>query len=375
MQSDHVLLIGGGHAHVAVLADWIKRGLPSKRATLLTPTQHLRYSGMVPGWIAGQYARDAGTVDLAALARRAGAELLLDKCAAIDPETRTVLTMQNGVASFDIASIDVGGVGQAARLLGDDPRLLDVRPIDAFVDQLAKDIAQLRQSTGRPAQIAVIGGGAGGVELAFALRNCPGHEYQSNIEFITGDAGLLPGFSQNVVDMVGNELSRQGMGFLGANARIEGGVIRASRTTLQDIDIIVAAMGSGAPEWPGKGGLACDADGFIAVDAHQCSISHPYIFAVGDVAARQDREVPHSGVHAVMAGPILAQNLRAAAKGDIPTQTYHPRSNSLYLIATGDGGAIASYGRLCAKGRWVGRLKRWIDNRWISKYARLARGG
>ncbi len=374
MQSDHILLIGGGHTHVAVLADWIKHGLPSKRATLLTPNQHLRYSGMVPGWIAGQYSRDAGTVDVAALARRAGAEVVLDTCAAIDPETRTVLSLRSGVTSFDIASIDVGGVGQAARILGDDPRLLDVRPIDAFVDRLAKQIAQLGQLTGRPAQIAVIGGGAGGAELAFALRNCRVFEIQPTVEFITGDAGLLPGFSREVVGIVGEELTRQGIGFLAANAQIEGGLITASRTTLKGTDIIVAAMGSGAPEWPGKGGLTCDADGFIAVDAYQSSLSHPNIFAVGDVAARQDREVPHSGVHAVMAGPILAQNLRAAAKGDVPTRIYRPRSSSLYLISTGDGGAIASYGRFCAKGRWVGRLKRWIDNRWISKYAKLANG-
>ena len=374
MQSDHILLIGGGHAHVAVLADWIKHGLPSKRATLLTPTQHLRYSGMVPGWIAGQYSRAAGTVDVATLARRAGAEVVLDKCTAIDPVTRSVQTLRSGDVSFDIASIDVGGVGQAARILGDHPQLLDVRPIDAFVDHLAKQIARLGQLTRRPAQIAVIGGGAGGAELAFALRNCRGFEIQPTIHFITGDAGLLPGFSRKVVGKVGDALSRQGIEFLGANARIEGHLIKASRTTLSDIDIIVAATGSGAPKWPGKGGLACDADGFIAVDAHQSSLSHPNIFAVGDVAARQDRVVPHSGVHAVMAGPILAQNLRAAAKGDVPTRIYRPRSSSLYLIATGDGGAIASYGGFCAKGRWVGRLKRWIDKRWISKYAKLANG-
>jgi len=374
MQSDHILLIGGGHAHVAVLADWIKRGLPSKRATLLTPTRHLRYSGMVPGWIAGQYSRDAGTVDVAALARRAGAKVALDKCTAIDPETRTILTLRSGVVSFDIASIDVGGVGQAARIIGDDPRLLDVRPIDAFVDRLAKHIAQLEQLIGRPAQIVVIGGGAGGAELAFALRNCRGLEIQPTVEFITGDAGLLPGFSRKVAGMVGDELSRQGMGFLGANAQIENGLIETSLTTLKDIDIIVAAIGSGAPEWPGQGGLACDAEGFIAVDAQQRSISHPHIFAVGDVAARQDRAIPHSGVHAVFAGPVLAANLRAVMAGKEPKRSYRPRWNSLYLMSSGDGSAIASYGPFAARGAWVAKLKHWIDNRWIAKYAALAEG-
>ena len=43
-------------------------------------------------------------------------------------------------------------------------------------------------------------------------------------------------------------------------------------------------------------------------------------------------------------------------------------------IDTGDGRAIASYGPLVAQGRWVLRLKHWIDRRWIAKYAALANG-
>ena len=81
-------------------------------------------------------------------------------------------------------------------------------------------------------------------------------------------------------------------------------------------------MGSGAPAWPRAGGLVCDAAGFIAVDAHQRSISHCRIFAVGDVAARQDRGLPHSGVHAVFAGPVLAANLRSALAGREPVRSY-----------------------------------------------------
>jgi NADH dehydrogenase FAD-containing subunit len=93
VKSQRLLLIGGGHAHVAVLADWIAHGQPAgAQAVLLTPEPTLRYSGMVPGWIAGQHTSEAGLVDLVALARRAGAELVQDRCAAIDPDARTVTT-------------------------------------------------------------------------------------------------------------------------------------------------------------------------------------------------------------------------------------------------------------------------------------------
>jgi NADH dehydrogenase FAD-containing subunit len=55
--AQRVLLVGGGHAHVAVLADWIRHGVPpGVEALLLTPGPSLRYSSMVPGWLAGQHA-------------------------------------------------------------------------------------------------------------------------------------------------------------------------------------------------------------------------------------------------------------------------------------------------------------------------------
>jgi NADH dehydrogenase FAD-containing subunit len=76
----------------------------------------------------------------------------------------------------------------------------------------------------------------------------------------------------------------------------------------------------------------------------------------------------------VFAGPVLAANLRAAASGEAPRARYRPRRHSLYLLNTGDGSAIASYGPLVAEGRWVLALKHAIDKRWIGQYAALARG-
>ncbi len=362
----HLLLIGGGHAHVAVLADWIKRGLPCPRVTLVTPSQTLRYSGMVPGWIAGQYARDVGVVDVGALAQRAGAALVLDKCAAIEPDPGQIVTEGGETIAFDIASIDTGGIGRASAILGEDNRLIDIRPIDAFVSTLARSPV-----TGR---VAIVGGGAGGTELAFALRNRTRGTERAEVVLVTGSDGLLPKFAPSVRKMVANELNRQEIAVITQDAQFADGQFVVGGASVEPFDLIIAALGSGAPQWPQAGGLACDQDGFIAVDAQQKSISHPNIFAVGDVAARQDRAIPHSGVHAVFAGPVLAANLRAVMAGEEPKRSYRPRWNNLYLMSSGDGSAIASYGPFAARGAWVAKLKHWIDNRWIAKYAALAEG-
>lgn len=363
-----MLLVGGGHAHVAVLADWARAGPPENtRAVLLTPDRYLRYSGMVPGWIAGQHARDDGLVDLAALAQRAGAMMMLDRCTALDPEARLVTTAGGQTIAFDLASFDTGGVGRARSVLGDDPRLIDVRPIADFVDRI--------DGLPEPRRIVVAGGGAGGVELAFALRNRAGASVRPEVALVTGEAGVLPGFASAVRSRVAKALAQQGIAVITAKARLEGGAVMAEGQSLEPVDLIVAALGSAAPGWVRASGLATDADGFIAVDAHHQSPSHPHIFAAGDVAARIDRQLAHSGVHAVFAGAVLAANLRAALAGEAPRATYRPRWNNLYLINTGDGRAIASYGPFAAQGRWVLALKHRIDKAWIAKYAQVARGG
>ncbi len=361
-EREHLVLIGAGHAHVAVLADWIERGLPCARATLLTPHSHLRYSGTVPGWIAGQYARDTGTVDVASLAKRAGVQWVQGMCARIDSEAKRIEMVDGATIEFDYASIDTGGVGRAGRILGNDPRLIDIRPIDAFVEQMAQ--------MNLPPRIAIVGGGAGGVELAFALRNTSGTD---TVTLVSGADGLLPDFAGAVRNRVRRALKVQAIRLVECDARIQGGVLSAGDQLLEPVDLIIAALGSAAPDWPRGSGLACDEAGFVAVDRHQRSTSHAHIFAVGDVASRQDLVVPHSGVHAVHSGPILAANLRAVMAGVEPSASYTPRPTNLYLISTGDGSAIGSYGPFSAQGRWVAKLKHWIDKRWLSQYADLAK--
>lgn len=370
MRSFDLVLAGGGHANVAVLADWERNGPPgTARAALVTPRPILTYSGMVPGWIAGQYAAEEGRVDLAALAARARVELITGRCSAIDPAAR-VLSLDTGEhVSFRFAAIDAGGVGRAGTLLGDDPRVIDVRPMDDFVARLE---AWRSADRGGARRIAVVGGGAGGVELAFACANMAELDGSCEVVLVTGRRGLLPGFAPRLRMLAARELARQRITVMPAEARLASGAVQAGGALLEPLDLIVTALGSAAPAWPRAGGLACDAAGFVAVDRHQCSLSHPHVLAAGDIAARADREVPRSGVHAVHAGPVLAANLRALLTGKPPRRSYMPRPASLYLINCGDGTALASYGPLAAHGRWAHALKQRIDTRWIAAYASMS---
>jgi NADH dehydrogenase FAD-containing subunit len=113
-----------------------------------------------------------------------------------------------------------------------------------------------------------------------------------------------------------------------------------------------------------------DEQGFVATTATLQSVSHPEVFAAGDVASRNDRALPKSGVYAVRAGPALALNLRRRLAGG-ELMPWQPRERSLYLLSCGARRAIASWGELSAQGRWVWWWKDQIDRGFVGSFAQV----
>ena len=366
-----ILLAGGGHAHLGVLADWIAKGAPASGCVLVSRHPNTLYSGLVPGWISGHFTIGDATIALTPLAKRASAEFVRGDVAGMDAEAKTVSLANGKKIAFDLLSLGTGGTGRAKDVFGPtDIPLFDIRPMEGFVERYAKWRDENSQRT--DLAIAVIGGGAGGTELAFALRSGHGLAQQPRICFMTGKAGVLHGFPPGVRQHVEQALDARGIEVLAADAQISDGQLTAGDTITAQPDLIVTALGSGAPVWPREAGLQTGAQGFVEVDAQHRSISNPSIFAAGDISRRTNRDLPHSGVHAVFAGPVLADNLRAVLSGTGSMRPYRARGRNLYLLSTGDGSAILTYGRFHAEGVWVWRLKRWIDMRWVNRFRKLA---
>ncbi|MGI9591069.1 MAG: selenide, water dikinase SelD, partial [Myxococcota bacterium] len=100
-----LLLVGAGHAHVQVLRRWMMRPVAGVRLTLVVDRPEVVYSGMVPGFVAGEYAIQELEIDAVPLARRAGARVVLAAARRVDPVRREVELEGRPPLPFDVASL------------------------------------------------------------------------------------------------------------------------------------------------------------------------------------------------------------------------------------------------------------------------------
>jgi selenide,water dikinase len=244
---------------------------------------------------------------------------------------------------------------------------LAVKPVDAFLKGWS-DIAARAARDNSALRLAVVGGGAGGVELALAMS----HRIRASGGRIACTlvcrGGLLAGHPRRAARLAARQLAREGIGLLaGAEVvEVDAGRLRLADGSAIAFDALVWATGAGAQAWLAQSSLACR-DGFVEVDAHLQSTSHAGVFAAGDAASHAGRQWPKSGVTAVRQGPVLAENLLRSIRGQALV-AYHAQRPHLALISTGRRHAIASWRGLAWEGSWVWRWKDRIDRRFMERF-------
>jgi selenide,water dikinase len=355
-----LLLVGAGHAHLEILRRQALTPLPVELTVIsLSPRQV--YSGMVPGFLQGTYREEEISVDVARLTERAGGRLVLGAAMALDPERRIVRLSEDTEESYDLVSFAVGSntAGIEAPEVADAWRVKPIQRVLAVREQL------LALASG--GSVAVVGGGAAGVEVALACAAVLGPQ---------GRITLLDRYE--LLASSPDRFRRRAHSLLtarGIDVRLGQSVVRVhpDRVELADGGKVAAALTiwlTGAVAWPlfQGSGLPLDERGFLLINDSLHSLGDPRVFAAGDCGTLAAYpETPKAGVYAVREAPILWQSLRAAVHGTAPPH-YRPQRSFLSILNTADGRALLLFHGFVSHSRWAWRLKDWIDRRFLGRY-------
>ncbi len=365
-----LVLVGGGHAHVHVLKSFGMKPMPGVRLTLIGRDIETPYSGMIPGFVAGYYAFEECHIDLARVAAWTGTRLIQAEATGLDRASRQVLLKDRPPVSYDLLSIDVGAAPNLKAIPGAAEHATPVKPI---AELGRRWLAFIERMKGRrtPLRIVVIGGGAGGAELALAidhrLRQIAG-DAKIDVTLVTrGD--VLAGNAASAQKAMRAILARRAIRLLekSSTMEIECGAVRLDGGRRLEADDVFIVTEASASPWFAGTGLPLDARGFFAVDETLRSTGDENIFAVGDCATVLAHPRPKAGVFAVRQGPPLAENLRRVLLGQAP-KPFAPQRRYLSIIGTGDGHALATRGAWSIEGAWVWRWKDHIDRKWMRMY-------
>ena len=370
-----LVLVGGGHSHVAVLKRFGMKPVPGVRLTLICRDVHTPYSGMLPGFVAGHYTFDEAHIDLGALARFANARFYHSDVTGLNLTEKHVLCDNRPFIPYDVLSINIGSAPRTADVPGATESVVPVKPINRFLERWEALRHRAMTHSGK-LRVAVVGGGAGGVEILLAiqhrLRAERGATEEIEYHLFSGNETILPPHNKAVQQTFSQALKDRGVTVHNGHAVVEvsPGHLRTEDGQSVDADEILWVTAAGAATWPAEAGLATDEAGFIAVGDTLQSTSHENVFAAGDIASMLNYPRPKSGVFAVRQGKPLAKNLRRALLSQ-SLRPFSPQKRFLSLVSTGDKYAVASRGGFSLKGKYVWLWKDWIDQRFMKKFNEL----
>lgn len=368
-----LLLIGGGHSHVEVIRRWGLAPEPGATVVLVSPDRHTPYSGMLPGYIAGHYGHADCHIDLDAVCAAAGVTRIAATAGELDLQARIARCGGAPDQPYDLLSIDTGSTPVVAAIPGAEQCGIAVKPVAAFLLRWERLREQARVAA-RPLHVVIVGAGAAGVEVVLAMQHRIAADGGCARFTLVGNEPVILGVHpRDVQHRFERILRERGIGLrTGITvARAEPGALLLGNGERLPCDETVWVTGAAAPAWPRASGLRCDAAGFILVDRHLQSLSHPGVFAAGDIASMANAPRPKSGVYAVRQGPPLHGNLRRALRGEALLD-YAPQPRALALISAGNRHAVASYGPLAFGGGWVWRWKDRIDRGFMARYRAAA---
>ena len=390
-QQQHLVLLGGGHAHAQVIRALHSKARPScLTVTVIDLQRSACYSGMVPGCISQLYSPEDTLLHLEPLCEWADIQFINDEVIDIDLEHKYLILkhsqqQQQQQISFDALSIDIGSTCKGIdNIPGATKYSIPTRPISNLLHRIQHAEQSFNDDDDDDdhdeltnTHVIVVGAGAAGIELAMSIvaRWRPLLGTRLQVTLLDTGITLLPNESTACQDAVKQVLTTRGV-----EVRHKCHVLHLTSShihldTGDTLEYTHCLWATGAAAHPLAQtlltrGLAVHPQGWIQVNQHLQSLSHPFVFAAGDCSNIQglpDGPPPKAGVYAVRAGPILIDNLTAFLQQK-PLIKYKPQNDFLKLMVCGDGTALGFRFGHPIYGRWVMQMKDHIDQMFMSLF-------
>jgi NADH dehydrogenase FAD-containing subunit len=363
----HLILVGGGHAHLTTLANihgLIRRG---HRVTVIGPSDHHYYSGMGPGMLGGFYTARQIRFAIRRMVERQGGRFVRAKVVRIDPDRQTVFTDSGEDCPYDVVSFNSGSFVPSGIVRQTGPTLFTVKPIEALLEARRMLLGLSLRSH---LAVAVIGGGPAAVEIAgntcrlLGLKHCQNHA----IHLYTRGR-LLHHFPTKVRAAVMQSFRSRGIQIHEQREAVAIGCNEIDFKTGNCVraDFIFLATGVQPSAIFEASGLPTGPSGGLAVNRYLQSTAHANIFGGGDCIYFERKPLEKAGVYAVRQNPVLYHNLVAALEGNA-LRPFSPGGAFVLIFNLGDGTGLLVKRGLLLKGRLAFLLKDLIDRRFMRKF-------
>ena len=104
----HLVLVGGGHAHMVTLANinaFVEKG---HRVTVIGPSEHHYYSGMGPGMLGETYSPSDIRFATKHVVEKQGGVFVLGKAVRVRPVEKQIELESGEAVSYDLVSFNAG---------------------------------------------------------------------------------------------------------------------------------------------------------------------------------------------------------------------------------------------------------------------------
>jgi NADH dehydrogenase len=314
----HVLIIGGGFGGIYTLRRLRKYFTPEQmQITLVSKSDHFLFTPLLHEAATGNIAHQQITESLHSLSSRYQAELIVGEVEQIALDQQSV-SVNGLVLNYDYL---VMAMGASTNYFGIPGAAQYTLPLKNLVDSTALN---LKLSELAATNIAIVGGGATGVELAMELVSITNGQ-DTQIHIIDRLDSLIPQSHPHVRTKASATLTQNNVNLLLGKTVAEvrqDGISFADGSSLP-AELIIWTAGVRANTEKLIGQVELDRAGRVAVNADLRLDQYPNVFAIGDMAGFAN--TPMTAQAAVHQSVIAAKNIRNLIYG-MQLEQFHFKS-------------------------------------------------